>query len=221
MSDTDRDNTPGSSDPARPGETPADPAYAGGAGYTGDATGAAPPTAGPDPLGGGAAPTDPATGSSPRLEKDPPATAAGFGGDAGGGGATAAPQPSVGASDEDKTMVLVTHIANAAGPFTGGLSNLGALILAFVKKDTAPEWARSHYIFAIRTVVIAFIACIALAAYGFVSTLLIVVGIGVLLLGIFPLLWLALGAWVVARGVVGAIKANRSEPYPNPETWLI
>lgn len=223
MSDTDRDHTPGSQDPARPGETPNDPAYAAGAGFTGEASGATPPdpapTAGPDPLGGGAAATDPTTGSAPpRLEKDAPSTAGGFGGGTTGAGPTTTTATG---SGDDKTMVLITHAANIAGPFTGGLGNLGAIILAFVKKDTAPEWARTHYVFAIRTVVIAVVAAIALAVLAMIAVPLSFIGIGLLM---FPLIGLAgalLTVWIIVRSAVGLVKAADNQPYPNPETWLI
>jgi|GEM_PF-345558 len=243
---------------AVPGEAPADPAYAAGAGFTGEATGATPsdpePTAGPDPLGGDAPATDPSDGGSERRSDDTVSTAAqagaaaaavtasaasptsgpsgasgytsydagastsGSGGRGGGAGSSATIQAA--SSDEDRVMVIVTHALNIAGPFTG-LTSLAALILAYVKKDTAPQWARSHYTFAIRTVWIALIAAVALIVLGVVAIPLMLIGIGFLMLPLVGVAWVLLGIWIIVRSVVALLKAMRNEPYPNPETWMI
>lgn len=215
MSDTDdtRDRTGADHLPpdasAIPGEAPADPAYAAGAGFSGDATAATPPaaepTAGPDPAG--------SSQPDPARPQD------------GGGGSTPPPTtpPTAGGSgtDDAKTMAMIAHIANIVGVFTGGLGNLAAVILAFVKKDSSPDWIHTHFVLVIRTVLIALIASIALVVLSVIAVPLLFAGVGFVMFPIIGLAWVALCVWIVARSVVGLMKLNDNQPYPNPETWLI
>lgn len=207
-------------DPIVPGETPSDPAYAAGAGFSGEAAGTTPPepdivpTAGPDPLGGDAAPVDPADGGDHgQRPQDRASASAGY--------AAAAATTSARPGEDDRVLVIVTHAANIAGMFTGGLGNVVALVLAYVKKDTAPDWAHSHYALAIRTVWIALAAAIALIVLAIIAVPLSLVGVGLLMFPLIGLASVALMIWVIARSAVALAKALRDEPYPNPETWLI
>lgn len=198
-------------------ETPVDPAYAAGAGFTGDATAAAPAdtsaTAGPDPLGSNAA-----GHGAPHALPERPAVGGGggYGGDAGASGA-AGP---LGDTD-DRTMAIIAHAANIAGPFTGGLGNLVALILAYIKKDTAPEHLRSHFVFAIRTVWIALLAAVVLTVLAIVAVPLSFIGIGLLIFPLVGLGFVAVSIWIIVRSIVALMKVLENRPYPTPESYLL
>lgn len=224
MSDTDdRADRDRPDDAGVPGEAAADPAYAAGAGFSGEATGATPPEAGSTEGGADATP-EPTAGPDPLGSTQPdPARPDVGGGNASPTGATPAHSNAGvsggGVDDEAKTMALIAYIANIIGVFTGGLGCLAALILAFVKKDTSPEWIRTHFILTIRTVLIAFVACVIWTVLLIPLSLLSITGVPFAIL--IPILGIAIAAWVIGRSVVGLMKLNRNEAYPNPETWLI
>lgn len=234
---------------AAPGETPADPAYASGAGFSGEASGAASEVdearaeAGPDPLGAGqpdptrpdigagttgsgtdepsaavgadalgAAAGRPESTSTPRPESADPASGAAAGASAAGG---------VLADADAKTMAFVAHAANIATIVVPPLGTIAALVVAYLKKDTAPDWIRTHFVLAIRTGFIAAIAAVALLVLSVLAVPLLFVGIGFVLFPLIGVGWLLLGAWIVVRSVVAMIKLNENKPYPDPETWLI
>lgn len=212
MSDADESRDRSSADPDSepvPGETPADPAYAAGAGFSGEATGATPPDPEPEPTAG----PDPAGSSQPAPSRPQ---------EGGGSASVGAPAAAGGTRDDDaKTMAMIAHVANIVGVFTGGLGNLAAVILAFVKKDSAPDWVKTHFVLVIRTVLIALIASIALIVLSVIAVPLLFAGVGFVMFPLIALCWVALCVWIVARSVVGLMKLNNNEPHPNPETWLI
>ncbi|MBB4184101.1 DUF4870 family protein [Sinorhizobium terangae] len=91
--------------------------------------------------------------------------------------------------------------------FVIGITALIGIVLAYLNRDKAEPWARTHYIWAIRTFWIALLFCI-------VSALLTVLVIGVL--G-----FVATAVWIVVRCVIGLQKAAREEAITNPESWLV
>lgn len=92
------------------------------------------------------------------------------------------------------------------GSFITGISGLVGIVLAYVWKDEAQDWERSHYTYLIRTFWIGFAASI-------VSAIL-----WVILIGFF--MSLAVMVWVAVRSVMSLIKAQKREPMPDPETLL-
>ncbi|MDK1384485.1 hypothetical protein QN224_03585 [Sinorhizobium sp. 8-89] len=91
--------------------------------------------------------------------------------------------------------------------FAIGITALIGIVLAYLNREKAEPWARTHYTWAIRTFWIALLFCI-------ISALLTVMVIGVL--G-----FVATAVWIVVRCVVGLQKAAREEPITNPESWLV
>lgn len=89
---------------------------------------------------------------------------------------------------------------------------VAALMICASKRDEGAFWARSHFEFVLRTLVIG----------GAVWTL-------ASLIGIIPLLgwliaWIAkpvIMVWVVVRAAVGYLKASETKVIANPVTWLI
>ncbi len=87
-----------------------------------------------------------------------------------------------------------------------GVTTLVGLVMAYVNKDDAPEWLKTHYRFQIRTFWISLLYVV----IGFAS-LFIVIGWFVLL---FTLVWF------VVRCVKGMKYVGRKEAYPNPAGWM-
>ncbi len=87
-----------------------------------------------------------------------------------------------------------------------GLTALVGMIMAYVYKDEAPDWVRSHYRFQIRTFWIA----AALNLLGF-FTIFAFIGWGIFLFVFF---------WYIIRCVKGIQCLNNSQAIPNPGSWM-
>ncbi len=103
-------------------------------------------------------------------------------------------------------MALIIYILYLAA-FLNGVTAIVGLVLAYVSRDTAPEWLKSHYTFQIRTFWIDLL-------YFSVSIPLCFILIGV------PLLIAAM-VWFVVRCALGISRLMRSEPYPTPLSWVV
>ena len=108
---------------------------------------------------------------------------------------------------DDKTLPGIGYALLIAGPPTGGLTCVIAAILAYVSRKDAPEWLASHYEFQIRTVWLAVL-------FAVVSALLTTIGVGVMLM-------VAVGLWVIVRGIIGLSNLLKNEPYPTPKSWML
>jgi uncharacterized membrane protein len=118
----------------------------------------------------------------------------------------AAPHPTFG---DQQTMPLIIYILYLSHfvPVVGWVASIVGLILAYVERDTAPDWLKSHYTFQIRTFWIGLL-------YFCVSCVLLIVLIGI------PML-LAVWIWFIVRCALGLSRLLRNEPYPTPESWTI
>jgi len=119
----------------------------------------------------------------------------------------------------DKTYVVSIYILYLLSFFTGGVSAVVGLIMAYMFKDGAGPRAYSHYVFAVRT----FWLTLAWTVIGVT-----VLGIGALLSFIvigFPIMIAAgvgfciLPIWFVARCVMGLMAAIDDRPYAPMGTW--
>ncbi len=106
---------------------------------------------------------------------------------------------------DERQMAMIVYIAYLAA-FAFPPLSLAGVVLAYVNRDTAPDWLKSHYTFQIRTFWLALL-------YWIVSLVLCVVLIGI------PLL-LATMAWFLIRCALGLSRLMRREPYPTPEGWI-
>ncbi|WP_018238902.1 membrane protein [Ensifer sp. BR816] len=104
-----------------------------------------------------------------------------------------------------KVNIQIIYLLYLIG-FAIGVTVLVGIVLAYLNRDKAEGWARTHYTWAIRTFWIALL-------FGVISALLSVVLIGVL--G-----FVATAVWIVVRCVIGLQKAAREEPITDPESWL-
>jgi uncharacterized membrane protein len=87
-----------------------------------------------------------------------------------------------------------------------GLLGIVGVVIAYVNKDDAPDWLKTHYQFQIRTFWIG-------ALYIIIGSLLSVVLIGWLVL----LFWVV---WLIIRSVKGLKLLDQKQPHPTPTTWL-
>jgi uncharacterized membrane protein len=87
-----------------------------------------------------------------------------------------------------------------------GLTSLVGVVMAYIYRQDAPDWVRSHYRFQIRTFWIGLL-------YVVVGMLLTAAFIGFLIL----LFWLV---WLIMRCVKGMQQLERGEPVSDEVTWL-
>jgi uncharacterized membrane protein len=123
--------------------------------------------------------------------------------------APAAPTTTPSVTHDERQMAFVVYILYLAHfvPVVGWVAGVVGLVLAYVERDTAPAWLKSHYTFQIRTFWIGllfYVASIALC---------------VILIGI-PLLVVTL-IWFIVRCALGLSRLLRNEPYPTPESWTV
>ena len=104
------------------------------------------------------------------------------------------------------TNIQVIYILYLAG-FVIGITPLVGIVIAYMNRGKAGGWIETHYTWAIRTFWIGVL-------YALISTLLMVVGIGFILM-------IAVAVWVIVRCILGLQAVSRGEPMRNPESWMI
>lgn len=100
-------------------------------------------------------------------------------------------------------VVYVLYLVSLAGV---GITTIVGLIFAYLNRRSGPDWVSSHYTYQIRTFWIGLL-------YSLIGGFLAMVAIGFLVLGFVVI-------WYIVRCVRGLQAAARSEPMPEPETWL-
>lgn len=107
--------------------------------------------------------------------------------------------------ESSEGMAKIVYILYLASILIGLTSIIG-VVIAYINKDEAPEWLKSHYQFQIRTFWIAFLyVCI-----GVITTFILIGGL-ILLLTLI---------WFIIRCVKGLQALDKKEAYPNPTTWM-
>ena len=134
--------------------------------------------------------------------------------------ATDAAAPRSSPVSDDKLMPIVVYVLYLLG-WAGGLTAVVGFVMAYSLKSRAPDWARTHYIFLIRTIWIGLIWLLAIGMLIVLGTPLTLVLIGFLLWKVAALMFGMLCIWVTVRCVVGLIFAAQGEPYPRPQAWII
>lgn len=87
-----------------------------------------------------------------------------------------------------------------------GVTALIGVIMAYVNRDTGPEWLRSHYDFQIRTFWIGLLYSIA----GIILSM--------ILIGFLVLLFTAV--WLIIRVVKGFKHLDQRQPVPDVKSWM-
>jgi uncharacterized membrane protein len=116
------------------------------------------------------------------------------------------PGPQANPFSDERQMPLIIYILYLAS-FLNGVTAIVGVVLAYVSRDTAPEWLKSHYTFQIRTFWIGLLL-FAIA----VPLCFIIIGIPMVL---------AAAVWFVVRCVLGLSRLTRAEPYPTPLSWVV
>lgn len=112
------------------------------------------------------------------------------------------PPPPIIAGDDERMMALVIYVLYLI-PF--GVTHIVGLVMAYVARDTAPDWLKSHYTFQIRTFWIGLL-------YFLGACLLCVLLIGFVLLPVVVI-------WFIVRCALGLARLLRREAYPTPGSW--
>lgn len=121
------------------------------------------------------------------------------------GAATSPPTAANNPLSDDRQMAMIVYIAYLAA-FAFPPLSIAGLVLAYVNRETAPDWLKSHYTFQIHTFWIGLL-------FSCISFVLFVVVIGVL--GLFATM-----AWWVVRCALGVNRLMLREAYPNPTSWI-
>ena len=131
-------------------------------------------------------------------------------------------------ADADANARLLTSIIYGlylAGFISGGLTSIAGVIMAYVVKGSAPEWARSHYTFQIWTFWIGLGLMLLLVpfviAWVVTGAVLSIVGIGILMLIATFFVIAAPFLWFAARCAVGLSYSVQSQPYPRPQALIV
>lgn len=106
------------------------------------------------------------------------------------------------ASTDTAKIVYILYLVGLAT----GLTALIGVIMAYVNRDEAPDWLKSHYQFQIRTFWIGLLYCVV----GFI--------LSVVLIGFLVLLFYVI--WLILRVVKGFKHLEQRQPVPDAETWL-
>jgi uncharacterized membrane protein len=114
------------------------------------------------------------------------------------------PEPVFVQGGDEQTLALVIYILYLI-PI--GITHIVGLVMAYVARDTAPEWLRSHYTLQIRTFWIGLL-------YFAIAGVLCVVLIGFALLPV-------VAVWFIVRCALGLVRLSQRQPYPNPQSWMI
>ena len=101
-------------------------------------------------------------------------------------------------------MAKIIYILYLVG-LVNGITILVGVIMAYIYRDDAPEWLRTHYDSQIRMFWIGILYCV-------VATILIFVFIGVLLYGVIAIWW-------IIRCIKGFQHLEKKGPYPNHQSW--
>jgi uncharacterized membrane protein len=123
------------------------------------------------------------------------------------------PPPSTPSSvfSDERQMAMIIYILFLVGFPTFHVATLVGLVLAYVNRDGAPAWLRSHYTLQIRTFWIGLLYFF-VAGVCMVSIVLTIVGIPMLL---------AVTVWYVVRCALGISRLLKNEAYPTPESWVL
>jgi uncharacterized membrane protein len=101
-------------------------------------------------------------------------------------------------------LAKVVYVLYLAAVITGVTALIG-VVMAYIYRDEAPGWLKTHYEFQIRTFWL-------MILYAIGCTILTFVLIG-------ALLFVVLAVWWIVRCVKGIQYLDRRAAYPNPEAW--
>ncbi len=109
--------------------------------------------------------------------------------------------------NDDRQVAFIVYVLLLVGCISGGISAIIGVVFAYVSRETAPEWLKSHYTFQIRTFWMTLIGLV-------IASALVLIFIGVLM-------WVGLVALYIVRCAFGLNRLLRREAYPTPESWTV
>lgn len=101
------------------------------------------------------------------------------------------------------TVIYVLYLV----ALISGVTAIVGVIMAYMYRDEAPDWLRTHYEMLIRTFWIGVL-------YLIIATILCTILIGFAL-------FFVIGIWWIIRCVKGLKQLDRREPYPDYRTWAV
>jgi uncharacterized membrane protein len=110
--------------------------------------------------------------------------------------------PGSAAEARNASLVYILYLVS----FVIGITCLIGVVMAYVNKDSAPEWLQSHYRYQIRTFWIGLL-------YGAIGAITTVAFVGFAVL-------VFLAVWFIVRCVKGLKSVQAGEPVAKPATWL-
>jgi uncharacterized membrane protein len=114
------------------------------------------------------------------------------------------------ADRDDKLMVALNYVLMLIGNIIG-VTSIIALIIAYARRENAPNWLFSHYDFQIRTFWIALIGIIACTVLIFT-----------VILSPFGLLgYAAIWLWVLIRNAIGLVRLIDGRGIAQPQTYWV
>ena len=131
---------------------------------------------------------------------------------------------SVAKPHEDRVIPSVIYGLYLVGPFTGFLTTLIGLIIAYAQRGGAGPRMETHYTLLIRTFWLTigwFLVGLGLTIVGGLLSIVLVgipaLALGLIILGVFGPVILV---WKYIRLVIGVSYLARDEAYPRPMSWL-
>jgi uncharacterized membrane protein len=109
-------------------------------------------------------------------------------------------------SSASANTAKIVYILYLLGLITG-ITALVGLVMAYIYRDDAPDWVRTHYVFQIRTFWF-------MLLFGTISVILCAILIGFLLLFLLTIWW-------IVRTVKGLKLLSEQRPYPDPQTLMV
>lgn len=106
----------------------------------------------------------------------------------------------------DTNIAKIIYVLYLLGVVSGITAVIG-VVMAYVYKDSAPDWLKTHYEWQIRSFWMVLL-------YGIIAGLLCLILIGFLLLFL-------VGLWWIVRAVKGLKYLSEGAAYPNHQSWLI
>lgn len=125
------------------------------------------------------------------------------------------------ASSGSLVLPIVIYALYLVALFTGGLSMIAGVIMAYVLRGEGGATARTHYTFLIRTfwggAVLIVLGCV-IALVG-LPLIFVLIGIPIVIVGV--LIAGCAHLWQIVRCAFGLWHAANGRPYPEPMTPLI
>jgi uncharacterized membrane protein len=106
----------------------------------------------------------------------------------------------------DTNMAKVIYVLYLIG-IIAGLTAIVGVVMAYIYRDNAPDWLRTHYELQIRTFWMMLLYCIIAGVLTFV------------LIGF--VMFIAIAIWWIIRCVKGLKYLEQRQPYPDHTTWMV